>query len=158
MKTHHYLTQLNWTGNMGRGTSGYTAYKRDYTISAGGKAEIAGSSDPAFRGDTTRYNPEELLVASLSSCHMLWYLHLCAEAGVIVTAYTDAAEGTMAETPEGSGHFTEVVLKPMVTVADAAMVETANQLHAKANKMCFIANSCNFPVHHKPACTVQADS
>ena len=156
MKTHHYLTNLNWTGNTGRGTGSYTAYKRDYIISVGGKAEIKGSSDPAFRGDTTRYNPEELLVASLSSCHMLWYLHLCAEAGIVVTAYTDAAEGTMAETHEGSGHFTEVVLKPVVTVADAAMVETANQLHGKANKMCFIANSCNFPVHHKPVCVVQA--
>jgi len=156
MKIHHYLTQLEWTGNTGRGTNSYTAYNRDYTISAGGKAEIAGSSDPAFRGDANKYNPEELLVASLSSCHMLWYLHLCAEEGIIVTAYTDAVEGTMAETFEGSSHFTEVVLKPMVTVADAAMIETANQLHAKANKMCFIANSCNFPVRHLPVCVVQA--
>ena len=150
MKSHHYLTNLEWTGNTGRGTGSYAGYKRDYTISAGGKAKIGGSSDPAFRGDASRYNPEELLVASLSSCHMLWYLHLCSEAGVIVTAYTDAAEGIMAETPEGSGHFTEVVLCPRVWVTEEAMFEKAQELHHDANKLCFIANSVSFPVKHEP--------
>lgn len=155
MKTHHYNTTVNWTGNTGKGTENYKAYTRDYTIEASGKPEIKGSSDPAFLGDRTRYNPEEMLLASLSSCHMLWYLHLCAEAGVIVTAYSDSAEGTMAETPDGSGHFTQVVLKPAVVVANASMVDKANELHHKANKMCFIANSCNFPVTHEPTCTIK---
>lgn len=155
MKTHRYNTTVNWTGNTGKGTQSYKAYTRDYTIEANGKPQIQGSSDPAFLGNPERYNPEDLLLASLSSCNMLWYLHLCAESGVIVTAYTDNAEGTMAETPNGSGHFTNVILKPLVTVSEAAMIEKANELHHKANKMCFIANSCNFPVYHEPACDVQ---
>jgi organic hydroperoxide reductase OsmC/OhrA len=152
MKTHNYNTILNWTGNTGKGTESYKAYTRDYTILADGKPEIKGSSDPAFLGDRTRYNPEELLLASLSSCHMLWYLHLCSEAGIVVTAYSDSAEGTMTETADGSGHFTGVTLKPSVTVTETSMIAKANELHFKANKMCFIANSCNFPVYHEPSC------
>jgi organic hydroperoxide reductase OsmC/OhrA len=155
MKTHHYNTKILWTGNTGEGTQSYKAYTRDYNIQADGKPEIKGSSDPAFLGDSTRYNPEELLLASLSSCHMLWYLHLCAEAGIIVTGYSDSAEGTMAETPDGSGHFTAVTLKPHVTVTNESMIVKANELHHKANTMCFIANSCNFPVYHKPSCTAE---
>ncbi len=154
MKTHYYKTNLNWTGNTGNGTETYTTYKRDYDIVVEGKPVIKGSSDPAFRGDKTRYNPEEMLVASLSSCHMLWYLHLCAEAGVIVMSYKDEAEGIMEETPIGSGRFTEIILKPVVTVAQVSMIDKANELHKSANEMCFIANSCNFPVHHKPECSV----
>jgi len=157
MKTHHYTTSVEWTGNTGTGTKSYTSYTRDHFIAAEGKPVIAASSDPAFRGDKMRYNPEELLVASLSSCHMLWYLHLCAEAGVIVTSYNDAATGIMEEDANGSGKFTSVTLNPAVQVADASMVERANTLHQKANALCFIANSCNFPVHHKPVCTVQKD-
>lgn len=155
MKTHHYKTTVNWTGNTGKGTENYKAYTRDYIILANGKPDIKGSSDPAFLGDRTRYNPEELLLASLSSCHMLWYLHLCSEAGVIVTAYSDSAEGTMAETPNGSGQFTGVTLKPTITVAKASMIDKANALHHKANEMCFIANSCNFPVYHEPICNAK---
>lgn len=155
MKTHHYNTIVNWTGNKGRGTESYKAYTRDYNIEATGKPEIKGSSDPAFLGDPARYNPEELLLASLSSCHMLWYLHLCSEAGIVVTDYSDNAEGTMAETPDGSGHFTAVTLKPVVTVKEGSMIDKANELHHKANIMCFIANSCNFPVSHEPTCTAE---
>ncbi|RDI08545.1 OsmC family protein [Flavobacterium sp. AG291] len=152
MKAHYYNTIINWTRNKGKGTETYKAYTRDHTIEVKGKPTIEGSSDPDFLGDATRYNPEELLLASLSSCHMLWYLHLCAEAGIIVTAYTDNAEGTMTETPDGSGHFTSVTLNPVVTVKETPMMEKANELHNKANKRCFIANSCNFPVYHKPLC------
>ena len=155
MKKHYYNTALHWTGNTGRGTETYTSYDRSYTISSGEKPGIEGSSDPAFRGDRNRYNPEELLLASLSSCHMLWYLHLCAEAGVVVTGYTDSAKGVMAETPAGGGHFTEVTLFPQVTVKETFMIAKANELHEKANKLCFIANSCNFPVYHKPTCIVE---
>lgn len=150
MKTHHYNTSLKWTGNTGNGTKNYASYTRDYDISAKGKSVIKGSSDPAFRGDSSRYNPEEMLLASLSSCHMLWYLHLCSEAGVIVVSYTDEAYGEMEETANGSGRFTKVILRPNVVVAAESMKEKADELHKKANEMCFIANSCNFPVYHEP--------
>jgi organic hydroperoxide reductase OsmC/OhrA len=153
MSNHHYKTTIIWTGNSGTGTSSYRAYARDHSISVDGKPTIPASSDPVFRGDRTRYNPEELLVASISSCHMLWYLHLCAEAGVVVVDYSDNATGTMEETADGGGRFTEVTLYPKVIVSDESMVAKANELHHKANKMCFIANSVNFPVLHQPTCT-----
>ncbi len=146
---HYYAITIQWTGNKGTGTSNYRAYDRQYTIIKRNATEIFGSSDPVFRGDITKYNPEDLLVASLSSCHLLWYLHVCAEAGVIVLDYTDNATGTMIETPEGGGRFTEVTLHPIVKVADEGMIEKATVLHQKANALCFIANSVNFPVHHK---------
>jgi organic hydroperoxide reductase OsmC/OhrA len=150
-RTHHYTTALEWTGNLSSGTSSYTAYGREHTISVQGKPDVFASSDPAFRGNAARHNPEELLVASLSSCHMLWYLHLCADAGVIVIAYTDEAKGIMEESSSG-GRFTEVMLHPKVTVAKAGMIDKANALHDEAHRMCFIANSCNFPVRHLPEC------
>ncbi|MCW4470047.1 OsmC family protein [Flavobacterium sp. MFBS3-15] len=153
MKMHHYSTTVNWTGNTGKGTQNYTGYTRDHAITVDGKPVIPGSSDPAFRGDPSRYNPEELLLASLSSCHMLWYLHLCAEAGIIVTQYADTATGVMEETANGSGKFTCATLNPRVTVQHTGMIEKAIELHKKANTMCFIANSCNFPVLHNPTCT-----
>lgn len=146
-KQHHYTTFVNWTGNRGEGTSGYRNYDRNHTIGAGNKTIIPASSDPAFLGDPSRYNPEELLLASLSSCHMLWYLHLCSDNGVIVTAYSDHATGTMEENASG-GKFTEVTLHPVVKVTEATMMDMAKQLHEEANKKCFIANSCNFPVKH----------
>jgi len=149
---HQYSLTVKWTGNTGTGTSNYRQYERSHTISVDHKVDILASSDPAFRGDKTKHNPEDLLVASLSSCHMLWYLHLCADHGVIVLDYVDAATGIMQETADGGGHFTSVTLNPVVTVAEASMVEMANSLHEKANKLCFIANSCNFPVHHHPTC------
>jgi organic hydroperoxide reductase OsmC/OhrA len=144
-KRHTYATQLRWTGNLGQGTVDYRAYARDHEIRVAGKPMVPGSSDPAFRGDATRYNPEELLVASLSACHMLWFLHLCTDAGLVVTAYDDEACGTMVETVDGGGHFTEVVLHPVVTVSrgDPAL---AAHLHDRAHGLCFIANSMNFPV------------
>jgi organic hydroperoxide reductase OsmC/OhrA len=147
---HHYKVSIKWTGNTGAGTAGYTAYSRAHLISAEDKEPIAGSSDPAFRGDRSRYNPEELLLASLSSCHMLWYLHLCAEEGVVVLQYSDHATGLMAETAEGGGHFTQATLNPMVTVSEAGMADKAILLHEKANRFCFIATSVNFPVRHQP--------
>jgi len=150
MSEHNYKAIINWTGNQGKGTADYRGYERSHTISVDGKPTIPASSDPSFRGDKTRYNPEELLVASLSSCHMLWYLHLCSVAGVIVVGYTDTALGTMVETTSGSGYFKEVTLYPKVIVSDESMIEKANALHHEANKMCFIANSVNFPILHHP--------
>lgn len=153
MKQHIYKTLLRWTGNIGEGTRTYSAYERSHTIVAGEKPELLCSSDPAFRGDNSKYNPEELFLASLSSCHMLWYLHLCATAGIVVTYYSDDATATMIENNDGSGRFTEVVLHPKVTITDASQIGTARELHHKANQMCFIANSCNFPVRHEAECT-----
>lgn len=149
-RQHHYTTDLRWTGNTGEGTRHYRAYERNYTVQVNGKPELAGSSDPAFRGDADRYNPEELLLASLSACHMLWYLHLCADAGVVVTDYRDRASATLLEEADGSGRITRVVLQPRVTVARADMRERAEQLHEAAHRHCFIARSVNFPVAQEP--------
>lgn len=151
-RQHNYNLTVKWTGNRGTGTSDYRAYERSHTILTVNKADIICSSDPAFRGDKTMHNPEELLLASLSSCHMLSYLHLCAVEGVIVTDYVDNATGTMGENSSGGGQFTEVVLNPIVTVIANSMIDKANDLHKKANELCFIANSVNFPVHHLPIC------
>ncbi len=145
-KTHAYQITTTWTGNRGAGTSDYRGYERAHEFSAPGKPVIVGSSDPNFRGDATRYNPEELLVASLSACHMLWYLHLCAENSIVVTAYADDAHGSMAETADGGGHFTEVTLRPVVTIQVGSDAARAKQLHERAHELCFIANSMNFPV------------
>lgn len=150
-KEHHYLATITWTGNRGTGTSGYTAYDRDHTIAVAGKPEILGSSDPAFRGNNSRHNPEDSFVAALSACHMLWYLHLCAVNGVIVDHYVDNATGTMAENEDGSGQFSEIVLHPKVTIRSDNMNERAKSLHEVAHRMCFLSRSVNFPVRHQPS-------
>ena len=152
-RTHSYHVTVAWTGNRGTGTSGYRDYGRDHEIAADGRPVIEGSSDPVFRGDKTRWNPELELLAALSQCHMLSYLHVCVAAGVVVTAYDDAPYGLMAETEDGGGHFTEVVLRPRVTIADAEMTEKATALHEEASEKCFIASSVNFPVRHEPSVT-----
>lgn len=151
MAKHNYKVKIEWTGNKGVGTKSYRAYDRNHVIKGVGKKEaIQGSSDPSFLGDRSRYNPEELLVSSLSSCHMLWYLHLCAVNNIVVTSYEDNATGVMEEDTNGGGRFTEVTLYPKVVIIDEAQLEKANELHAEANKLCFIANSCNFSIKHQP--------
>ena len=154
---HNYNLTIKWTGNKGTGTSDYRTYERSHIIQIENKVDIAGSSDPAFRGDKTKHNPEELLLAALSTCHMLSYLHVCVMNGVVVVDYTDNATGKMVETPNGGGHFEEVMLNPVVTVKDSSMIEKANALHHKASELCFIANSVNFPVHHNPTCVVKGE-
>ncbi|MEM7299324.1 MAG: OsmC family protein [Bacteroidota bacterium] len=149
-RDHHYQINLRWTGNRGAGTLDYRVYDRSYEIEVSGKPVFKGSSDPAFRGDESLYNPEDMLVMSLSACHMLWYLHLCAVSGIVVTDYRDEAKGTMKEQKGGEGAFTEVTLYPKVTIANAAKQEQAIALHKQANEKCFIANSVKFPVHHQP--------
>lgn len=146
---HHYKVRVEWTGNRGSGTSGYRDYDRDHTLSSPGKPAIPGSSDPAFRGDAARWNPEDLLVASASACHKLWYLHLCAEAGVVVTAYVDEAEGMMKDDANG-GRFERIVLRPRVTIY-AGDREVALRLHHQAHEKCYIANSVNFPILYEPS-------
>ena len=149
-KHHHYESTVRWTGNTGTGTSTYRAYSRNHEIVASGKPTIPASSDPAFSGDASRYNPEELLVASLSACHMLWYLHLCAVNKVVVLDYEDRAGGIMEETGDGGGRFLEVTLRPSITVTAESDLETAKRLHHDAHEKCFIANSVNFPVGCEP--------
>jgi organic hydroperoxide reductase OsmC/OhrA len=149
---HQYEVRTTWTGNTGQGTASYRAYKRDHEISGERKlAPIPGSSDPVFRGDVARYNPEELLVGALSACHMLWMLHLCADAGITITAYTDQASGVMAEEADGSGRFTEVTLRPQMTITDAGRIPEAEALHTRAHELCAMANSVNFPVRCVPS-------
>jgi organic hydroperoxide reductase OsmC/OhrA len=149
-REHRYAVSLTWSGNLGSGTSGYRDYSRSYEIGADGKPAIQGSADAAFRGDDSRWNPEELLVASLSACHKLSYLYLAAEAGIIVTAYADRAEGVMEVGRDGAGRFKNVVLHPIVTVTVGSDVERARTLHKLAHEKCFIANSVNFPVECEP--------
>jgi organic hydroperoxide reductase OsmC/OhrA len=150
VKRHQYEVRVDWTGNDGEGTKSYKGYRRNHKIRAAGKPEIAGSSDPSFRGDPSRYNPEELLVASLSACHMLWYLHLCAVNHVIVQEYRDAAFGVMEENQDGSGEFVQVVLKPVVKISGESDRAKAVALHHEAHRLCFIARSVKFPVEVVP--------
>lgn len=150
MKRHHYETHMEWTGNDGEGTTSYRSYRRDHVITAVGKPPIAGSSDPSFRGDPSRYSPEDLLVASLSACHMLWYLHLCAVNQIVVVDYRDQASGFMDEASDGAGAFTEVVLRPSVTIRSGGDAAKAQTLHHEAHRFCFIANSVRFPVRIEP--------
>jgi organic hydroperoxide reductase OsmC/OhrA len=149
-KVHSYTIRMRWTGNTGQGTREYRSYDRAHEYSVEGKPVIPGSSDPAFRGDAARYNPEELLVMSLSSCHMLWYLHLCADNKIEVVDYVDDAVGKMVETGDTGGHFVDVLLKPAVTLAAGSDVSLAERLHDRAHHLCYVANSVNFPVRCDP--------
>jgi organic hydroperoxide reductase OsmC/OhrA len=153
-RQHNYEVSLEWTGAGGSGTRGYASYERSHLISAGGKPSIPGSSDPHFRGDASRWNPEELLVGAISACHQLWYLHLCAVNQVTVAAYRDRASGAMVEHADGSGEFIRVVLRPDVEIAAGSDPETALRLHDEAARLCFLARSVNFPVEHQPSIKV----
>ena len=157
-RSHTYHVDLEWTGNLGEGTSGHAAYSRDYVMRIKGKPDLRGTSDPAYKGDPARHNPEDLLVASLSGCHMLWYLGLCAGHGVQVTAYSDAAEGVMVPRTSdgGEGRFTEVTLRPRVVIASGSEA-VALSLHQNAHDKCFVANSVNFPIRVEPTIETAAD-
>lgn len=146
---HHYAVRVEWQGNRGSGTTGYRDYGRENSVSSEGTEAIAGSADPAFRGTPDRWNPEQLLLAALSQCHMLSYLHVAVRHGIVVTSYTDDAIGTMLQTPDGGGHFTSVTLRPTVTVSSGDP-DVAQAIHAEASGLCFIARSVNFPVGHEP--------
>ena len=150
-RKHHYQITNRWTGNLGTGTSAYTAYSRNHELHAEGKsAPISGASDPAFRGDPSRYNPEELLLGALSACHMLWVLHLCADAGIVITEYTDQVSGEMLEHADGSGQFTRVTLHPQMSITDGNRIAEAIAMHDRAHHFCCLARSVNFPVDHEP--------
>ena len=146
---HHYALETEWTGNRGTGTADYKSYGREHVVRAVGKHDLEGSADRSFRGDPERWNPEELLLAALSQCHMLSYLHVAVSHGIVVESYTDAATGTMEQTHNGGGHFTLATLRPRVTIS-AGDLDLARSLHAEASEKCFIAASVNFPVKHEP--------
>ncbi|WP_417382828.1 OsmC family protein [Gimesia sp.] len=152
---HSYRVTTVWDGSAAGPAKSYKDYSRDHVIKMQGKPDLLGSSDPGFRGDASRHNPEDLLVASLSACHMLWYLHLCTVNGISVFSYTDQATGLMAETADGGGHFTSVTLAPKVHISPAAKANLAKALHQQAHAKCFIANSVNFPVTHQPEITTE---
>jgi organic hydroperoxide reductase OsmC/OhrA len=147
---HHYAVSVEWTGDRGTGTSGYKSYGREHVIRSEGKLhELAGSADPAFFGDPERWNPEELLLASLAQCHMLSYLYVASKRGIVVTGYQDEATGTIEQTADGGGRFTEAILRPVVTIS-AGDAADALDAHGEASALCFIASSVNFPVLHEP--------
>ncbi|MBL7913148.1 MAG: OsmC family protein [Bacteroidia bacterium] len=149
-KQQQYQLTVKWTGNTGAGTASKDSYERSHEVSVKGKQKIKCSSDSSYKGDKTKNNPEDLLLASLSACHMLWFLHFCALEGVVVVDYVDNAEGKMIQTTNGAGYFTEVVLNPIVIVQNASMINKAHELHKKASDFCFIANSVKFPVYQRP--------
>ena len=146
MKQHAYQVEIIWTGNLGSGTSSYQSYSRDHDVLVKGKEVMHASSDVIFRGDGSKYNPEDLFLSSISSCHMLWYLHLCADAGIKVLSYQDKASGILSLEENGSGKFTEVHLNPEVLISDVNQIEKAKEIHHRAHQFCFIANSCSFPI------------
>jgi organic hydroperoxide reductase OsmC/OhrA len=154
LSEHRYALTVQWTGNLGEGTSSYRGYSRDHDVLIPGLPVLRGSSDPTFHGDRERYNPEQLLLAALAQCHMLSYLHVAVKHGVVVTDYRDEASGLLRLNRDGSGQFESVTLHPRVTVADGSQVELAGRLHHEANQVCFIARSVNFPVEHAPETVV----
>ena len=147
-KEHTYSTTVTWTGNKGEGTIDYKDYTRHYDIECEGKPVIRGSADLGYMADAACHSPKDMLLAALSACHMLWYLHLCAISRVIVTAYKDISEGVMQINPDGSGNFKNVTLKPRITIAPTSDLALAERLHEEANAMCFIARSVNFSIKH----------
>ncbi len=157
MKRHQYRTTVTWTGNLGEGTRSYHNYSRAHQIAIPGKPGIEGSADPAFRGDPGKHNPEELFLSSIAACHMLWYLHLCSDSGITVVSYSDEAGAVMVEEIGGKGRFQSATLNPVVTILKQENRDKALLLHKKANEMCFIANSCNFPIHHEVQIKIQND-
>src|SRR5579872_5087290 len=153
-RVHRYQVHTLWQGNTGQGTADYRAYRRDHEISGPGKmAPIPGSSDPIFRGDPARYNPEELLVGALSACHMLWVLHLSADSGITITDYSDQPLGLVTEHADGSGEFTEVTLRPVMKIKEALKIPDAEALHRRAHEVCALARSVNFAVRCEPTVT-----
>ncbi len=146
MAQHTYTAGIEWTGNRGSGTSSYKAYDRTWDMAAPGKPVVHCSNDPLLGGDPALHNPETLLISALSACHMLWYLHLAAVAGIVVTDYRDAPEAVGESLPDGSGRFLSALLKPRITLARGSDPDRADAIHGEIHKYCFIARSVNFPV------------
>ncbi|ASC89146.1 OsmC family protein [Alcaligenes faecalis] len=158
MKTHHYELLISWTGNTGSGTRTLRSYSRNHDVMAVGLQAIAASSDPAFRGDPARWNPEQLFLASIAQCHMLWYLGIAAEAGIVVTAYEDHPVGIMIEEANGAGQFESVTLRPLVTITPDSDVALSKSLHDRVGEYCFIARSINTSIHHEVTVQIQGQT
>ncbi|MDO4230889.1 MAG: OsmC family protein [Lautropia sp.] len=159
MKQHRYQSTVEWTGNRGSGTSSYTAYSRDFIATIPGKPVLPGSADPAFRGNASRWNPEDMLLAATSACHKLWYLHLCAVNRITVLSYTDHAEATMDEgDAQHAGRFVSITLHPHVQISADSDADKARALHHDAHAACFIANSLQVPIHCHPTIERHPDS
>lgn len=139
---HSYTLELSWKGS----TDAPRNYDRSHTLKAEGKPEIAASADPSSLGDPKKWNPEEMLLGSLASCHMLWYLYLCSVSKIVVTSYRDLPTGSLEIDPEGKSRFTHAMLSPQVVITDSSRIEDAQALQQKAHEKCFIVNSVNFPV------------
>ncbi|QEW33167.1 OsmC family peroxiredoxin [Erwinia billingiae] len=154
---HIYSSHLSWTGNLGTGTSGYRSYARTWDISAAGKEIIHCSNDPLLGGDPGKMNPEDLLISSLSACHMLWYLHLASDAGITVLEYEDSPQATGEILKSGAGRFISAILKPKITVVAGTNIDAATAIHHEIHKVCFIARSVNFPVTCEPEFILSED-
>ncbi len=147
---HEYASRVVWTGNRGKGTVGYRAYDRTWDVAIPGKAVIHCSNDPLLGGDPEKMNPEDLLLSALSACHMLWYLHYAADAGIVVMAYEDAPLGIGESSAGGAGRFTSAILRPRIEVAANTDIDAATVIHSRIHEVCFIARSVNFPVSYEP--------
>lgn len=150
---HLFRAKAIWT--LKKKDENIKSYSRNHSITIEGKSNLEVSAAKAFKGDAALYNPEDMLLSSLVSCHMMSYLYVCAQFGIEVLSYSDDAVATLEVNDDGSGRFTEVTLKPKVLITNANRIEEALLLHKKANELCFIANSCNFPVYHNPVCEVK---
>jgi organic hydroperoxide reductase OsmC/OhrA len=158
MTEHTYQIQVQWTGDQGQGTKDYKSYERSFLIHEQGKPDILGSADPNFRGDPQRWNPEEMLIGSIASCHMLWYLHLLSMQKIIAVKYEDSPQGTLELSAKGEGKIVGATLNPVVVITDGNRLEEAKKLHEKAHDLCFIVNSVNFTVQVKPTVLANADT
>ncbi|MEM8686346.1 MAG: OsmC family protein [Pseudomonadota bacterium] len=149
MKEHDFTAQVVWTGNQGEGTKSYRSYTRNWSVTTPGKPEIHCSNDPLLGGDPSLHNPEDMLIATVSACHMLWYLHLASAAKIVVTGYVDTPVGTGQSEPDGTGRFIKAVLKPVIEVERGTDLEKADQIHYQIHNHCFIARSVNFPITYE---------
>jgi organic hydroperoxide reductase OsmC/OhrA len=148
---HEFSCQTEWTGNRGEGTSGLRKFDRTWSISTPGRAVVEGSADPQFGGKADRPNPEDLLMASLSACHMLWYLHLATVAGIVVQSYVDKPVGYGEVEKSGVGRFLRATLRPHIVLAAGTDQAKADAIHHEIHKYCFIARSVNFPIDYAPS-------
>jgi organic hydroperoxide reductase OsmC/OhrA len=144
-----FEARIRWTGDRGEGTKTYRGYDRTWRIETPGQVPIECSNDPAIGGDPNKPNPEELLLASLAGCHMLWYLHLASRAGIVVRAYSDDPLGIGESGKAGEGRFTRAILRPQITVERGADLAKADALHEEIDRYCFIARSINFSVEYR---------
>jgi organic hydroperoxide reductase OsmC/OhrA len=153
--SHPYSAQILWQRN-GQDFLG-NRYSRRHLIRFDGGAELAGSSSPHVvpvpQSDPAGVDPEEAFVASLSSCHMLWFLSLASRQGFCVESYIDNAQGVMARNAAGKFAMTQVTLRPQATFSGAKRPtrEQLDALHHQAHEECFIANSVTTQVRCEPA-------